>query len=117
MTTQNDGRERCERSRPISKTEFLDRQKLTQQPAHSQQLSETQTTCTRCGELANSLQLFAKLASPSAPVEVERLCPKCVERLTNNAQSTSGGKSPHFAKRAPLRVTWRIAALQPRRTV
>lgn len=103
MAKQNEGRERSQRSRPISKTEFLDRQKLTQQPAHSQQLSETQSTCTRCAQPASALHLIVRLAHPAAPAEVQRLCGGC---------SASGGTYPHCAAQScsacgqSIRMVW-----------
>lgn len=37
--------------------------------------------CQRCGNPARSLEIFAKLISPGAPVIVTRLCKKCASAL------------------------------------
>ena len=106
MTRKTEGRAiAANDARPNSKNDLTNGLKLPRPPEQTQQLSETQSVCTRCATPASTLQIFVRLVSPSAPAEVSRLCVRC---------STRGGAFPRCIKRAPL-ITARRLVSQKRR--
>lgn len=104
MTTKHAGRAiAANDARPVSKNDLSNEMKLSHPPTQSQQLFETQTTCTSCARRADTLYLFIIVRHLAALVEVRRLCGRYTQR---------GRKAPRVAKRALLRTALRFNAFQ-----